>query len=163
MMIIEDTRQKKDKHIIKNKSFESLGVEVVRRALPFGDYAYPPPIAVDTKENLQEIAMDLGVEHERFRNECLLARRAGSQLYILIETEWDNIRTIDDVHLWYNPRLIVTRKAITGATLEKAMKTMNKKYGVKFMFCRPEEAAETIIKILNGDFEDGQSNIRGRP
>lgn len=162
-MIIEDTRQKKDKHIVKNESFRSLGVEVLRRSLPFGDYAYPPAIAVDTKENMQEIAMDLCAEHERFRNECILAQKAGSQLYILVETEWDDIRSIDDVHLWYNPRLIVTRRAITGSTLEKTMKTMRDKYGVKFMFCRPEEAAEIIIKILNGDFEDGQSNIESRP
>ena len=162
-MIIEDTRQKKDKHIIKNESFKALGVEVVRRALPFGDYAYPPAIAVDTKENMQEIAMDLGIDHDRFRQECILAYNAGSQLYVLIETEWDTIRTVDDVHLWYNPRLIVSRKAMTGATLEKTMKTMTSKYGVKFMFCHPKDAAETIIKILNGDFEDEQSNIRSRP
>lgn len=162
-MIIEDTRQKANKHVLKNETFKALGVEVIRRSLPFGDYAYPPAIAVDTKENMQEIAMDLGADHNRFRNECILARSAGSQLYILIETEWDSIRSIDDVHLWYNPRLIVSKKAITGATLEKTMKTMNERYGVKFMFCRPEEAAETIIKILNGEFEDGKSNIKSCP
>lgn len=162
-MIIEDTRQKKDKHIVKNETFKALGVEVIRRSLPFGDYAYPPGIAVDTKENMQEIAMDLGADHERFRQECILAQKAGSKLYILIETEWDDIRSVEDVHLWYNPRLIISRKAMTGQTLEKTMKTMNKRYGVKFMFCRPEEAAETIIKILNGDFEDEQSNNGSRP
>lgn len=162
-MIIEDTRQKKDKHTIKNDAFKALGIDVLRRALPFGDYAYPPPIAIDTKENMQELAMDVGIDHKRFRQECELAKQAGSQLYILIETEWESIKTIDDVHLWYNPRLIVSKKAITGSTLEKAIKTMSARYGVKFMFCRPEESAEMIIKILNGDFEDEQQNIRCRP
>ena len=161
-MIIEDTRQKKDKHIIKNKAFKSLGIEVLRRSLPFGDYAYPPHIAVDTKENMQEIAMDLGVDHERFRQECILAQAAESHLYILIETEWDNIRSVDDVHQWYNPRLIVSKRAMTGQTLERIMKSMTEKYGVTFMFCKPENAAEMIIRILNGEYEDGQSNFGSR-
>lgn len=158
MVIIEDTRQKLDKHDIKHDAFGSLGTELIRCALPFGDYAYPPRIAVDTKENIQEIAANLVGDHARFRQECIKAKTAGCHLYVLVETEWDSIRTIDDVHEWYNPRLIYSHKAVTGEKLEKIMKTMQQKYGVRFLFCRPEESASTIIKILNGDFENGQSN-----
>ena len=158
MVIIEDTRQKLDKHDLKHETFNSLGTELLRCALPFGDYAYPPRIAVDTKENIQEIAANLVGDHARFRQECIKAASAGCHLYILIETEWESIHTIDDVHKWYNPRLIYSHKAVTGEKLEKIMRTMQQKYGVRFLFCRPEESANTIIKILNGDFEDGQSN-----
>ena len=154
-MIIEDTRQKLDKHDIKHRSFEAAGVEIIRCALPFGDYALPPRIAVDTKENMQEIASNLVGDHGRFKAECVKARTAGCQLYILVETEWSEIKTIDDVHLWYNPRLIYSSKAVTGDKLEKIMKTMQKRYGVRFLFCHPEKSADTIIKILNGDYEDG--------
>jgi len=154
-MIIEDTRQKIDQHDIKHQAFAEMGVELTRCALPFGDYAYPPRISVDTKENMQEIAGNLVGEHERFRQECLRAMKANCHLYILVETEWETINSIDDVHLWYNPRLIMSRKAVTGEKLEKIMKTMTAKYGVRFMFCRPQEAAKTIIDILNGVCEDG--------
>lgn len=155
MIIVEDTRQKQDKHNKKHESFDNMGVEICRCALPFGDYAYPPKIAVDTKENMQEIAANLVGDHKRFRQECVRAKNAGCSLYILVETEWSDIKTIDDVHIWFNPRLIYSSKAVTGATLEKIMKTMQFKYGVRFLFCHPDDSAETIIKILNGAYEDG--------
>ena len=142
-------------HDIKHAAFESMGIELLRCALPFGDYAYPPRISVDTKKNMQEIAADLVGDHARFRNECIKAKEAGCQLYILVETEWTTINTIDDVHLWFNPRQIYSSRSVTGERLEKTMKTMQARYGVRFMFCRPEESAEMIVKILNGDYEDG--------
>lgn len=158
MTIIEDTRQKQNEHDIKHASFNNLGVELLRCALPFGDYAYPPVIAVDTKKNMQEIAANLVGEHARFRHECERAKNAGCKLYILVETEWETINSVDDVHLWFNPRLIYSNKAVTGERLEKTMKTMSSRYGVRFMFCRPEESAATILKILNGDYKDEQRN-----
>lgn len=142
-------------HEKKHAAFDEMGIEILRCALPFGDYAYPPRITVDTKENIQEIAANLVGDHERFKQECIKAQLAGSHLYILVETEWANINSVEDMHLWYNPRLIYSKKAVTGERLQKIMRTMQKRYGVTFMFCRPEESASQIIKILNGDYEDG--------
>lgn len=159
-MIIEDTRQKQDKHNVKHKAFDDMGIKILRCTLPFGDYSYPPKIAVDTKENMQEIAANLVGDHARFRSECIRAQVAGCHLYILVETEWEDIKTVDDVHLWFNPRLIYSSKAVTGEKIEKIMKTMQTKYGVRFLFCRPEDSAATIIKILDGDYENGQSNSK---
>ena len=149
MIIIEDTRQMVNAHDLKHLQFAKIGVELSRCALPFGDYALPPTISVDTKKDMGEIAMNLTSEHARFRRECERAQAAGCQLVILIENE-DGINVIDDVHLWDNPRLAVSEKAITGERLEKVMKTMTHRYGVKFMFCRPLEAATKIMEILNG-------------
>lgn len=159
MVVVEDTRQKQDKHDTKHEAFEAMGTELIRCALPFGDYAYPPKIVVDTKEDLKEIAANLVGDHGRFRRECIKARDAGCHLYILIETRWESIRSVEDVHNWYNPRLIYSSRAVTGETLEKIMKTMQDKYGVRFLFCRPEDSANTIINILNGDYEDERLNI----
>lgn len=153
--IIEDTRQKQNMHDIKHGMFETMGMNLLRCALPFGDYAYPPRISVDTKKNMQEIAADLVGDHARFRQECIKAKEAGCKLYILVETDWDKINSVDDVHIWYNPRLIYSSKAVTGERLEKTMKTMQSKYGVRFMFCRPEKSAEMIVSILDGAYEDG--------
>ena len=33
--------------------------------------------------------------------------------------------------------------------LKQIMNTMNKKYGVEFLFCRPEKAAEKIEELLS--------------
>ena len=126
-------------------------------------------IAVDTKRDMQEIAGNIcGRQHARFRDECILALNNGIRLYILIENE-DEIRSLADVSGWQNPRLkryedvrhmhsigrwqsIALPKArpASGETLMKAMQTMREKYGVEFLFCRPEEAGKKIIELLGG-------------
>ena len=35
----------------------------------------------------------------------------------------------------------------------KAMKTMQTRYGVRFMFCDPKDSAEMVLRILRGEFE----------
>jgi hypothetical protein len=39
----------------------------------------------------------------------------------------------------------------TGQTLSKAMKTMQEKYEVEFMFCSRGDAGKKIIELLGGD------------
>lgn len=145
--IIEDTRQKGGKHEIKHRAFDASGIRITRCKLPYGDYALPPKIAVDTKESLGEIAQNIANDHTRFRNECVAALTDGCQLYILVEN-MDGIRSIDDVHKWDNPELMFRPRAITGDRLEKSMRTMQDRYGVKFLFCQPEESAQMIINLL---------------
>ena len=147
MTIIEDTRQKSGMHELKHQHFEEMGVELVRNMLPFGDYALPPTISIDTKADMAEIASNIGSDHQRFKRECVAAKEAGCQLIILVEND-DGISSVDDVHTWINPEVIYRPRAITGERLEKAMKTMNERYGVRFEFCRPEESAGKILELL---------------
>ena len=134
-------------HELKHKHFEEMGVELVRNMLPFGDYALPPSVSVDTKADMAEIASNIGSDHKRFKRECIAAKEAGCQLIILVEND-DGIRSVNDVHTWINPEIIYRPRAITGERLEKAMKTMSERYGVRFEFCEPEEAAGRIIDLL---------------
>lgn len=150
MVYVEDTRQQKGKHEIKHAYWSAQGVELLRCKLPFGDYALPPAVAVDTKEDMQEIAQNIGgthAEHVRFRNECYAAKQAGCKLYVLIENR-DGIHDLEQVRFWDNPRLKYSPKAVTGARLYRAMHTMQDKYGVTFVFCTPEEAAQKITELL---------------
>lgn len=147
MTIIEDTRQKPGEHTIKADGFNERGILVIRCKLPFGDYANVPTVAVDTKRDMDEIAGNIGSDHRRFAAECKAAQEAGCKLYFLIENRY-GIRTVDDVHLWVNPRLIYSPKAITGDRLERAMKTMQERYGCVFLFCEPEQAAGIIQTLL---------------
>ena len=150
MYLIEDSRQQKGKHEIKHKDFADMGVNLLTNILPYGDYAYPPRVSVDTKRNMEEIAQNIGSaasEHQRFKNECIKAKECGAQLIILVENR-DGIESVDDVHKWINPELVYRPKAITGARLEKAMKTMSERYGVRFEFCTPEQSAKRIMELL---------------
>ena len=152
MVILEDTRQQAQKHELKHDYFATEGIEVVRTKLPFGDYAlWGSPIAVDTKANVEEIAQNIGgAEHARFREECKLAVKLGGKLIILIENT-DGFDSIDAVKAWVNPNVRKTARSIEGPRLAKAMRTMSERYGVEFMFCRPEEAGARIIQLLERD------------
>ena len=150
MVLIEDSRQQAGKHEQKHVFFDTQCVPFIRCKLPVGDYALPPERAVDTKASMQEIAQNIGgtrEEHERFRNELKLAQALGTKLYILVENT-DGIKCIQDVVRWHNPRTEFSLKAIQGPQLAKAMVTMQSRYGCVFLFCRPEEAGEYIVRIL---------------
>lgn len=148
MHIQEDTRQQAGKHDIKHEWFQEHGVELVRCKLPFGDYALLPPVSVDTKNSMDEIAANIcGAEHDRFIRECKAAKAAGTKLIILVENEL-GITDISQVHTWQNPRAVYSPKAVQGSRLQKAMETISERYGVSFMFCSPQESAERIMELL---------------
>lgn len=147
-MIIEDTRQQAGKHNIKHEWFKDNGVEIIRSKIPFGDYCLPPAVSIDTKENMDEIANNIcGKEHKRFINECKAAQAAGCQLVILVENQL-GIEDLSQVHTWQNPRVIYSPNCVQGDRLERAMRTISERYGVRFEFCNPYDSARRIIEIL---------------
>ena len=98
------------------------------------------------------------------------------KLYVLVENT-DGVKSIDDLFQWQNPmsRVWVNSteviglhkngrprykkvqkypKATKGDVLAKSLLTMQLKYGVEFLFCRPEEAGEKILELL-GVNKDG--------
>ena len=149
MVIQEDTRQQAGKHDIKHAYFSENGVDLVRCKLPFGDYAPVPPVSIDTKNSMDEIAANIcGKEHTRFINECKAAKSAGCQLIILVENTV-GISDISQVHTWVNPRIIYSDKCVQGDRLQKAMETISARYGVKFLFCEPADAGRQIKELLS--------------
>ena len=106
---------------------------------------------------------------------CDEAEKGFQKLYVLVENR-DGVKSIDDLFRWQNPRLkywknsdevIGTYKngkprykkvqmypnATKGETLAKACLTMQLKYGVEFLFCRPEDAGEKILELLGVDVD----------
>jgi len=127
---------------------------------------------VDTKKDLQEIAGNIcGKQHGRFRDECIMAKNNGIKLYILIENT-ENVKSIDDLEKWNNPRLYIQKwittssgerrkvlkypDATKGSTLAKAMRTMQTKYGVQFLFCTPDEAGKRVVELLTMEADYGK-------
>lgn len=150
MIIQEDSRQQAGKHETKHEALQAAGHRIIRSKVVVGDYCAPPPVAVDTKENMAEIAQNIGGgkrEHQRFINELKLAKDIGCRLYILVENE-DGIRSVADVQRWRNPRTEYSPNCIQGPRLAKAMTTIEERYGCRFWFCTPQEAAAIIVDLL---------------
>jgi len=98
------------------------------------------------------VAMNIqGPEHDRFRDECILAKKCGCQLYILICEE--NIRNINEVWRWRSKRKGAKTNPIA---LQKAMQTISARYGVRWFFCRHESIGRSIIYLLTGKDPNGE-------
>lgn len=196
MIIIEDKANKQGLHEIKNEYWQRQGIPVERYPLPVGDYILVNDkvqdvidrkskrgievkkmdflgsykICIDTKKDIQELIGDIcGKQHDRFRDELVLAQNNGVKLIILVEDDGgycDYKKTIynkpvlnlDDLFRWKNPRLFIWKNgkqlyptATKGSVLAKACKTMEKKYGCSFQFCRKSDAGRKIIELLIGD------------
>lgn len=172
MKLYVDTRQQKGKHELKHNWLVDHGYELVRKKLDVGDYMIDDvDISIDTKRNVDELAANInGRNHARFRDECKRAQEQGIKLVVLVENAYGYER-IQDVAAWTNGHCKLcrrryergcnphalgkcpkhnTRKPIQGPRLMKAMKTMEERYGVKFMFCHPRRCGEMIDQILRG-------------
>jgi len=161
--------------------FDKQGVKYFVSKLFTGDYMSldNPRLIIDRKQNLSEVCSNVCKDHDRFRNELIRAKENGIKLIILIEHS-NQIKSIDDVEKWENPRRkkrvwvedrLVTdengneywevghwetkeTKAMTGKTLAKIMRTQERKYGCKFMFCDKLHTGKKIIEILGGEHID---------
>lgn len=152
LTIISDTRQQAGKHSLKEQQWAAQGVALLRSKLPFGDYALPPAISVDTKRSIAELAQDVFQQHDRFKRELVAANEAGCLLVILVENDY-GVRCLSDLANWMEPEADFRKRRgakvrISGARLAKACATMESRYGARFEFCRPSEAAGRVIEIL---------------
>lgn len=168
----EDSRQQAGKHERKNIWWRSHGVTVQRKKLDFGDYIVDGSnVSVDTKRNLQEVAMDCGRDHDRFAREMERAREAGYRLVILVEVT-GNYKSVDDVAKWTNdvckqcaeyranvcrpPRdrcKRFKRRPMAGKTLARIMRSMERDHGCVFEFAHPLMAAKRICDLLGVRYE----------
>lgn len=152
MRIVVDTREKPRAIVRIMKTFGEEGVEVIRRALPFGDYIDPdrPGIVIDRKQNLLEVTNNLVHDKARFLREVDRANRAGWRLIVLVEHS-NRIRTLEDVIRWNNPRLKVSPLAVSGERLFRIMHAMGNRYGFSWAFCDKVHTGKKIIEILESD------------
>lgn len=174
--IWEDTRQQAGKHELKHGWWAAHGVSIARRKLDAGDYmADGSNVTVDTKRNVDEIAMNInGRSHDRFKRECVRARDAGYRLVVLVENDCGYTRP-EHVTRWTNGHCVAcqerrrgmcdphdagakcskhgTMKPIQGPRLLKAMSTMSARYRVRFMFCAPEDSARIVCELLGVAYE----------
>lgn len=152
MRIVVDTREKPRAIVQIIATFEREGIEVVRRALPFGDYIDPdrPGIVIDRKQNLLEVAGNVVQDRARFLREIDRCNRSGWRMIVLVEHS-NRIRTLEDVIRWNNPRLKVSPLAVDGPRLFRIMHAMGNRYGFEWAFCDKAHTGRKIIEILGGE------------
>lgn len=165
-VILIDSRENDNKFLLEQ--FKEMNVKYVTCKLYVGDYmiANKGNIAVDKKADLVELAGNIAnkKEHIRFRNEIERAKEANIKLYILIKDEY--IYNIEGVKYFKSPvyksngykiingvRIKTHSKGdkVTQANFEalgKAMKTMEEKYGCKFVFSKKENFGKKILELL---------------
>ena len=167
LIIQVDTREQAGKNQNVLDYFAIHKIKTIRSKLFVGDYTllHDQTIAVDKKKDMLEIANCIcGSSHERFRNELIRAKENNIKLYILIEDEY--IYNLDGVKYYKCPTFKSNQYKVVGGrkilmhkvgekrtqvnfeTLGKAMKTMEEKYGCKFVFSKRNDFGKTIVDIL---------------
>lgn len=163
-MIIQIDSREKARAIKKIvEEFDKNNIKHPTSKLLVGDYMNydNPRRIIDRKQNLSELCSNVCADHERFRRELLLAKENEIQLIFLVE-HGKNIRRLEDVIWWENPRrwkrtknpdtgLWEERetKAMTGEVLYKILCTQERKYGCKFLFCEKKDTGKKIIELLS--------------
>ena len=170
MQIQIDSREHKSEVGRIKKQFDKLGVDYFTSKLYVGDYMSldNPRLCIDRKKDLQELVSNVTHQHTRFRDELIRAKEHGIKLIILCEHGSD-IKTLEDVYFWENPRAKPTiwimrdghpvkvasnPNATSGNTLYKSLCTIRDRYEVDFYFCEKAETGKRIVELLGGG-EDG--------
>lgn len=151
MTIQIDSREKSRaiKKIIQE--FDKQNIQHFVSKLPCGDYMSldNARLAVDRKQNLFEVCNNVCQDHDRFVAELERANKLGIKLVFLVEHS-SNIRNLDDVRKWENPRLKESPLAVSGERLYKILSVLEKTYHTKFYFCAKHQTGRGILKLLGG-------------
>lgn len=145
-MIICDTREKKNSHVLDY--FDQHGIGYSIQKLDTGDYMDTdrPTITVDRKQNLDELCQNLcSKDNGRFWREVRRSKESGVKLVVLIE-HGDGIKQLPDVRNWSSEY----HKQVTGRRLYNEAFRCHIAYGVEFLFCDKSETGARIIELLGG-------------
>lgn len=147
MIIIQDNREKLPWDF---SNFDECEGQVVEY-LPTGDYTiygYETKIIVDRKRNTAEISMNLGTKYKQFCAEC---ERMGKfeQRYIVCEFTLENI--LEFPKNSGIPERNQKYLKMSGNFILKRIDELERKYNVKFIFCKDRnEAEEKAIELFKG-------------
>lgn len=157
MVIQIDSREHKWELARIQRQLTAAGCKTIVSKLYVGDYQSldNPRLVIDRKKDLLELCGNVCQQHERFQKELVRAMDAGIQIIILCE-HGEEIKCLEDVYFWDNPRLKESPKATTGESLYKSLMTIKNGYNVRFEFCTKKETGSKIMELLN----DGEERQR---
>lgn len=142
-MIVCDTREKKNAHILQY--FDQHGIEYAIRKLDTGDYMSTSRdrLTIDRKQDLSEICGNLcSPDKSRFWREVRRSKAERIKMIVLIE-QGGAFKTLKDVPQW---RGKYTK--VTGYQLYNEMCRCSIAYGVEFLFCDKRSTGRRIVELL---------------
>lgn len=142
-MIVCDTREKKNAHILRY--FDRCGIEYEIKKLDTGDYMSTSRdrLTIDRKQNLSEICGNLfSPDKSRFWREVRRSKAERIKMIVLIE-EGGAFKTLKDVPQW---RGKYTK--VTGYQLYSELCRCSIAYGVEFLFCDKRHTGQMIAELL---------------
>lgn len=153
MVIQVDSREKGNKDILEY--FDSIGQKYIISKMYTGDYqdVNSAKVLIDRKDSLVELAHNLCkvTEHRRIKEEITRACEIGCERFIFLISE-ENIRRVSEVNTWIVPKKrggqAITK--VRPEVLEKIMFTMERKYGVEFIFVPKKHMGNAILNLLEG-------------
>jgi hypothetical protein len=154
MLILADTRQQKDSHIIKY--FDKEKISWIRSSLESADYmavrydngfVKDYSTLIDTKKDLLELCGNLchSSEHARVVREIELGQSLGCTNFIFLIADND-IKTAEDIKLWSNKNT-----KVKGETLLKIMTTFKQHHNCRFIIVPKKEMGQKIIELLTNN------------
>lgn len=145
-MIIVDSREKKNNHILKY--FIEHDIDYVVKKMDVADYQIEgnDNLVIDRKQNLDELSRNLTnrSDHARFWKEVRRAKERGIKMIVLCE-HGGQIKDIKSVANWnskYSP--------VSGRHLMEEIYRVHIAYGVEFLFCDKRTTGRKIIELLGG-------------
>ena len=156
MVIQIDSREHKWELARIQRQLTAAGCKTIVSQLYVGDYQSldNPRLVIDRKKDLLELCGNVCQQHERFQKELIRAIDAGIQIIILCE-HGEEIKSLEDVYFWDNPRRKESPKATSGESLYKSLTTIKNRYNVQFEFCTKAETGNRIMELLS-DGEERQ-------
>lgn len=160
LTIIEDSREKPQAVLKINSYFEKIGARVIRSKMYVGDYQFMcnPYLVIDRKQNLNELCNNVVQDHKRFTDELKRAEEVGIAVVVLVE-HGAEVKCIEDVQKWENPRLKESPLAVSGERLYKILKAIEYSYHCRFEFCTKAQTGRRIVEILT----EGLNGLCKRP
>ena len=156
--ILADSREQNTPRA--RKRYASFGVPWERATLNFGDYTYNatlpdgtdlfdssvtviPPIAVERKMSLDELAACFTAGRQRFQREFERASRYGARIFLLCENaNWENLLA-GKYRSRFHPA------AFAGSIMAWTIR-----YDLSLVFCREETSGRLIKEILYRDLKE---------
>ncbi len=142
MILLQDCREKRGKHLNIEKYCEQNNIRIQRVRLNVGDYMFPNgKVSVDIKQNLGELASDLHRDRLEFNKKYKKCYHDNIRLIVLVE---EPITKMSEILSWKSKH-----SRISGKYLFDMMYDIKLSYGVEFKFCSKKETAKTIIELLS--------------
>lgn len=155
--ILYDTREQQTEKL--KRRLEQMEVDAERVKLDYGDYSIKCPLpdgqefdfsnkcVVERKMSIDELAMCLGTERDRFEREFKRAQKDNCKIYLLIEdATWEKI---------FNHKY---RSKMTPFSIVASLFAWIPRYNMIPIFCKSETSGKIIKEILYRELKEYLEN-----